>query len=856
MSAEKNIYTHLHLRGNELRGFVFERLESDPDPIDGRIYYNVAKNEFRACISGVWVNIFSIWHVDDDGNITTDKQVIIKNNLIVEGDTSSGGEGEYTPSAGLDETRLQEYLDEHKYVTEGDIAELIPSNIATVDYVNTKFNSIDLSPYATTTELNALANRVVPIETWMDNVGQHITYDAELDAIVINHNLIVTKDTSSGGEGENTGASGIRGIYVNGEPYTDTDGDGFIDLGSISGGVSEITASMIDSALGYTPANNASLANYLPLSGGFMDNNASIKWYANAHSWDNAPDGLIGVSMVSDSLGYYGGLSFKGFYGIQIRAYGGDTDDISVRGYDASNWGTWRTLIHSGNYSDYAYPKNGKGYMSFDAQGRPVMSNNQGYSAYNTNGQIEEVMWLDSSNLLQLGGTTSQKVNIYGELTINYQDAIPSGNIGSQCVDVANSLTNRLIPSDLTTIGPKTINWFDWAQSTGQGISSYSYGIWTGSPDVNYGFGLGVEGFSDELYFKLMRGGTVGSWRRVITTSNDGYVYGLGGMIDIQYTDEINRYGGTLHLQYRGSNSSGNGTGGTHTGDITLCANGGNVRICTVSSSAFNYTVEVNGGIMCNRPIFGYMYGTNNNAAAFIFDKPGANYTGIGSNNTSDTIRFGACDINGSWVDGYAQNWMFYGDVKADKYRLNENNNSFIGTQIGYLSLNSAGNEICIGANGFNDIHINYRPSADGTAPKTYYWRAGSPTSWAEFYMGNTNIQGDLIVSGDTSSGSDIRFKDIIKNKTIKIEHIAKAPLFTFKWNDRKDYAIHLGSSAQYWEKVTPWLVKGEDFKTLDYSTLGVAMGISLAKKAVNHEERIMVLEKEIKRLKEEMIHG
>ena len=118
---------------------------------------------------------------------------------------------------------------------------------------------------------------------------------------------------------------------------------------------------------------------------------------------------------------------------------------------------------------------------------------------------------------------------------------------------------------------------------------------------------------------------------------------------------------------------------------------------------------------------------------------------------------------------------------------------------------------------------------------------------------GNITCSSNLIVSGDTSSGSDTRFKDVIKNKTLKIEDIANAPQFTFKWNDREDDTIHLGSSAQYWEKVTPWLVKGEDFKTLDYSTLGVAMGISLAKKAVNHEERIKVLEKENKALKEEI---
>jgi hypothetical protein len=111
----------------------------------------------------------------------------------------------------------------------------------------------------------------------------------------------------------------------------------------------------------------------------------------------------------------------------------------------------------------------------------------------------------------------------------------------------------------------------------------------------------------------------------------------------------------------------------------------------------------------------------------------------------------------------------------------------------------------------------------------------------------------NLIASGDTSSGSDIRFKDIIENKTIKIEDIANAPLFTFKWNDRNDDGIHLGSSAQYWEAITPEFVCGNDFKHLNYSGLGVAMGISLANKALNHEERIKILEKENKALKEEI---
>jgi len=117
---------------------------------------------------------------------------------------------------------------------------------------------------------------------------------------------------------------------------------------------------------------------------------------------------------------------------------------------------------------------------------------------------------------------------------------------------------------------------------------------------------------------------------------------------------------------------------------------------------------------------------------------------------------------------------------------------------------------------------------------------------------GNSRINGNLIVAGDTSSGSDIRFKDKITDHRIALSDIAEAPLFTFKWNDRDDDSVHLGSSAQYWEKVAPWLVKGEDFKTLDYSTLGVAIGISLANKTLNLEDRVKILEDKVKALEAE----
>lgn len=371
---------------DEIQGVIFP-LDNRSVQINGDLTVNGTIKTFGLEINGKPFEQY--WELDSNTNtLSTTYQVLIKNSLIVEQDASSGGDGQDTPSAGLDEEQLQDYLDLHKYVTEDDIAGLIPD--------------VDLSSY-----------------------------------------------------------------YTKGE----------------------------------------SDARYLALSGGTMTGDLSLNQYLRINAW---------------------------------------------AGYGSGSANAW----------------------------------------YNGNTQM--LLW-DNVSGIGLGSNV----------------VIHSGNIGSQWVDVANSLTNILIPSDLTTIGPKTINWFDWAQSTGQGIASYSYGIWTGSPDINYGFGFGADAFDDELYFKLMRGGTVGPWRRVIATADDGYLYGLGGSIDIQYDDEINRYGGNLHLQHRGgSGAAGSGTGGTTTGHILMCAYGGNVLIGTAVDDGYKLDVtgdsRINGALRVQR-----LYDTN-----------------------------------------------------------------------------------------------------------------------------------------------------------------------------------------------------------------------------------------------------
>ena len=108
------------------------------------------------------------------------------------------------------------------------------------------------------------------------------------------------------------------------------------------------------------------------------------------------------------------------------------------------------------------------------------------------------------------------------------------------------------------------------------------------------------------------------------------------------------------------------------------------------------------------------------------------------------------------------------------------------------------------------------------------------------------------------SQTSDLRKKTIMGDVPMNLYNVANAPLFKFTWNDEKEYSgQHIGSAAQYWQTVLPELVSiGRDTEqtlAMQYDVIALASAITVAKTVVNHEERIILLERENEALKKEI---
>lgn len=114
--------------------------------------------------------------------------------------------------------------------------------------------------------------------------------------------------------------------------------------------------------------------------------------------------------------------------------------------------------------------------------------------------------------------------------------------------------------------------------------------------------------------------------------------------------------------------------------------------------------------------------------------------TSITANGHTLNVTKGATYLTSSALSGYAtQSWANGQFAPLKNYFVTSN----------YASIATTGNEMCIGSltSGNSIINVNYRNGTGTTSPSTWYWRAGSSSSWANAYWGNLYMNNNLVAT-------------------------------------------------------------------------------------------------------------
>lgn len=463
----------------------------------------------------------------------------------------------------------------------------------------------------------------------------------------------------------------------------------------------------------------------------------------------------------------------------------------------------------------------------------------------------------------------------YDNLTWKDNSIIHSGNIGSQSVNSAIKLY---------FIGYVPSSGFDanTALSGGGRMSNYSSASYWGSsmpPTMSYGTICQLQGhegsnsLAGQIAWDINHANTTDTTRNLWWRANDTSGFSNAKWHQIAFTDSnvasatklqtaINIYGnlfdGTQDLSkarpFLKSSSASDLI--TREAESITIGTSTSSRVGYSSGIGFNalagcgsYDAHTHAWIGLNGYVSGadaetynLVFATNNNTTK------GASPTERMRITPSGNVLIGTTTDNGSKL-------QVEGDVRIDRQMTADDWNAIKLYNRGSWSIYSghiAGVGVYDEQGVVGRFGITYKGGVGQFVVKGLY-NSGYDMSEDIFVVkgnGEVYVTGNFIATGEVSSGSDARYKAIQSYVDIDIKTIANAPIINFKWNDREDDKVHLGSTAQYWygtslcKGVTP--TNDEKLWTMGYGQIALASVVSVAKKVVNHEERLQIVEKEL----------
>ncbi len=169
------------------------------------------------------------------------------------------------------------------------------------------------------------------------------------------------------------------------------------------------------------------------------------------------------------------------------------------------------------------------------------------------------------------------------------------------------------------------------------------------------------------------------------------------------------------------------------------------------------------------------------------------------------------------------------------------------GVNAGFIEMKPTGRT---GDGGYIDFHYN-NSDADYTS------RIIEDSSrHLHIYADNgVYISGYITSGNEVTASSDERLKNIAGDIRLSVKGIAAAPSVYFYWKVGRDKKKHIGSLAQYWEKVLPEAVShdGQDYMSLNYQSVSLAAAIAIARETLRIGDDVSRLKRRVEELEAEV---